>query len=107
MGWDRRIQIVVAGNNWKVRRSKQMTIGRRTFIRDTLLVGAAPALAAYAAPAPFARQRVGSGAGMDRVVFRIDGWDRRDTSSATPSDNSPADHHVWIAVNRSWRAAWR
>ena len=44
-------------------------------------------------------------AGLDRVVFRIDGWD--DTLSATRPDNSSPDHHVWIAVNRSWRAAWR
>jgi len=78
-----------------------MAIGRRAFIRNGLLVGSVPVLAAHAAPAPFVRQPIAGEAGLDRVVFRIDGWD--DTLSATRPDN----HHVWIAVNRSWRAAWR
>jgi hypothetical protein len=87
-----------------------MAIGRRTFIRRTLLAGSAPALASVAfepAHAISARQPAASGAGVGRVVFKIDGWDRRDTLPAVPPDNSPPDHHVWIAVNRSWRAAWR
>lgn len=102
-----------------------MMIGRRTFIRDTLLVASAPALAsvtsmapwvpALASPEPPVRQPIASGARTDCVIFKIDGWDRRDgmaidtamTLPAVPPDNSSPDHHVWIAVNRSWRAAWR
>lgn len=98
-----------------------MAIGRRTFIRDVLVVGSAPALAnvtlvpAHAAPGPLVRQPVSSGAGMDRVVFKIDGWDRYGKiafdRSTNPSldcvHNTISNHEVWIAINRSWRATWR
>jgi hypothetical protein len=98
-----------------------MTIGRRTFIRDTLLLGSAPTLANVTLLSPFApldrvvRQPIAGGAEKSRVVFKIDGWDRygeiafdRSTNRSLESaHNTLSNHEVWIAINRSWRAAWR
>lgn len=104
-----------------------MKISRRSVIRNVALLGPASAVvnlsllsstmaghaAVLAGPSP--RRPPADGAGMGRVVFRIDGWDRHDETaidrSITPSPDAAVgtlpDHEVWIGVNRSWRAAWR
>ena len=94
-----------------------MTISRRTFIRDAAVIGSVPALANVMAVSSIAPTHAAPvtgtlpprtnavGAVVDRVVFRIDGWDRYD--GIAPARDTPPDVEVWIGINPSWRAAWR
>jgi hypothetical protein len=104
-----------------------MIIGRRTFVRNTALVGAASAIAnllslssivisrAALLPGSSSPQLDAGGTDMNSVVFKIDGWNRRDgiaidgstTSSSDPTTNVSPGDRVWISINQSWRTAWR
>jgi hypothetical protein len=104
-----------------------MIIGRRTFVRNTALVGAASALAnllslssivmsrAALPPGSLSPQLDASGADMNSVAFKIDGWNRRDgiaidgstRSSSDPTTSVRPGDQVWISINQSWRTAWR
>lgn len=103
-----------------------MMIDRRTFIVRTAIGAAAAAVAsflslsstpqAHASLADPSRTELVAG-GMDRnsVVFKIDGWDRRDETaidgskiaSADSAINCPTGDHVLIKINQSWRTTWR
>lgn len=78
-----------------------MKMDRRTFLLGTGAFIAAPALAGVQAlrddrwGSPLAPSAV---APSDELVFRIDGWNPRE--SAKGDD-------LWLAVDRSWRIAWR
>jgi len=104
-----------------------MIVGRRTFVRNTALVGAASALAnlislssivmsrAALPPGSLSPQLDASGADMNSIVFKIDGWspcdgianDGSTTSSSNPAKNVAAGDQVRISINQSWRTAWR
>jgi hypothetical protein len=104
-----------------------MTIGRRTFLVDTGLAAAAPALAtvlswfptapsrASPQPNPLPSQLPANGTDMNCIVFKIDGWHCCDNvsingSTAAPTDfsgNSLVGKRVLISISQSWRAAWR
>ena len=105
-----------------------MIIGRRIFIQGTAaLVATAPALAnllslsstaqshASPLPGPLLPQLAGDGTNMNRVLFKIDGWDRCEDiaidgatiGSADPVTHGPVREQVFISINQSWRTAWR
>jgi len=104
-----------------------MIIGRRAFVRNTALVGAASALAnllslssiviSHAAllPGSLSPQLDTGGADVNSVVFKIAGWNRcggiathgSTTSSSDPATNIAQVDQVWISINQSWRTAWR
>jgi hypothetical protein len=82
-----------------------MIMNRRIFIQTALV--AAPTLRALPPPSkplptsqasPLSAQEAGGGADMNRIVFRIDGWDRGDAAT---------NNQVSIRINQSWRTAWR
>lgn len=99
-----------------------MTIGRRTFLRHSALVGTLSALASFLSlssivshaellPASSSPQPDEVGTDSNSVEFKIDGWNCADGGSTTsPSDPTtsviPKDH-VWLSINQSWRSAWR
>lgn len=82
-----------------------MTINRRIFIRGALggvpafaaLLSSEPLQASQASPLP--AQVAEGGTDPNRMVFKIDGWDRWDTAAT--------DNQVSIRINQSWRTAWR
>ena len=99
-----------------------MMIGRRTFIQSTALVATAPVFANRLSLSSTARSHASllldtfpprspaSGTDMSCLVFKINGWDRREDvaiDSATSVTNDPAGDQVWISINKSWRTAWR
>jgi len=103
-----------------------MIIGRRSFVRTTALVGAASALAyllslssIFLSHAAILRGALPTESDADAkntnsVVFKIDGWNRRDgiaidgstTSSSGPAIDVAPDDQVWISINQSWQTAW-
>jgi hypothetical protein len=103
-----------------------MTIGRRTFLRHSALVGALSALASFLSlssivshaellPGSSSQQPDEVGTDSNSVEFKIDGWSRGDrvaTDGSTKSSSDPAtkvtpDNQVWLSINQSWRTAWR
>jgi hypothetical protein len=70
-----------------------MLIDRRAFVAGAALLGATPTFKMSFASLPAAAM------GVNSPVFLIDGW-------SAERDGSAADR-PWIAVSRSWRAAWR
>jgi hypothetical protein len=104
-----------------------MLIGRRTFLRNTALLGTATAVAnllslssivvSHAAllPCSLSPQLDAAGADMNSVVFKIDGWKRNDAialdgttkTSSELATNVASGDQVWISINQFWRTAWR
>ena len=101
-----------------------MMIDRRAFLQGAALVVTPPALAALFSFSSAARSRAsrlpcalpppmaGAGTDVNAIVFKIDGWDRRDDlamdrSSANPVTEGSTANEVWIRINQSWRTAWR
>jgi hypothetical protein len=98
-------------------------VGRRSFVRNTALVGAATAIANLiplssivlshaASPSGSPSQLNTAGTDMNSVLFKIDGWNPRDadavsTPSSDPGINVAMEDAVWISINQSWRTAWR
>jgi len=103
-----------------------MTIGRRTFLRHSALVGAVSALASFLSlssivsqadlpPGSSSPQLDEVGTDLNSVEFKIHGWNRGDgvvnagstTSSSDPTASVRPKDHVWLSINQSWRSAWR
>ena|SRR5271166_6299344 len=103
-----------------------MTIGRRTFLRHSALVGAVSALASFLSlssivsqaellPSSSSPQPDAVGREFNSVEFRINGWNRGDgvvnagstTSSSDPTTSVRPKDEVWLNINQSWRSAWR
>jgi hypothetical protein len=103
-----------------------MTIGRRTFLRHSALVGALSALASFLSlssivshaellPASSSPEPDEVGTDSNSVEFKIDGWNRGDsvasagptTCSSDPTTKVTPDNQVWLSINQSWRTAWR
>jgi hypothetical protein len=102
-----------------------MMIGRRTFVRRAALLGTASAIGnllslssifiSHAAllPGSLSPQPDAGGTNMNSVIFKIDGWNRRDgidingSTRSDPATNVATGDPVWISINQSWRTAWR
>jgi hypothetical protein len=104
-----------------------MMMRRRTFILGAGSIVTAPALANLPSPSATARshasllpdplppQLPNGRTDMKGLVFKIDGWDRREDIAidgsaivlADAATNDAAGEQVWISINRSWRTAWR
>ena len=98
-----------------------MTIGRRTFLRHSALVGAVSALASFLSlssivsqadlpPGSSSPQLDEVGTDLNSVEFKIHGWNRGDgvvnagstTSSSDPTASVRPKDHVWLSINQSW-----
>ena len=121
VGRDQRISAIAVGGV-SLRWSRDMRIGRRTFLVDTGLAATAllswsPTTLSKASPRPnpLPSQLSENGTDMNCIVFKIDGWHCRDDisidgSTTAPTDfcsNDLVDERVLISINQSWRAAWR
>ena len=104
-----------------------MIIGRRTFVRNTVLAAIVSTIAnllslssivispAAVLPGSLSPQLDAGGADVNSVVFKIAGWNRfggiakhgSTTSLSDPARNIAQGDEVWISINQSWRTAWR
>jgi hypothetical protein len=95
-----------------------MMIDRRTFILATTpLVAATSALLMFPSllPGSVSSPLVASETNINRVVFKINGWDSRDDSGSRGSKTSLTgpvrgdsnSDEVVISINQAWRTAWR
>lgn len=82
-----------------------MMIDRRTFILETGLIAAAPALVSIlprrlvARPHSLLRLPADATA-VNNPVFMINGWSHPEDTKEGASDA------VWISVSQSWKTAW-
>jgi hypothetical protein len=99
-----------------------MLIGRRAFIQGAALLAVSDliplswSVQAYASlrPGSLPTQMAVSGTAT-QLVFKVEGWDRRDDipagllkrSSTDPTMGDLDGGEVFIRVNQAWRSAWR